>query len=505
MRILVLIIMLLFAVDTFAQQDSYTLLEGYPFRSKAKIIKVLGQIEGKTFALMEDGEDYFVYRFNDALTLEKRLPIRSTLKNKELMLHSVQLFGDEVLMFHTFKNQKHEKFYLILQRFHYQTYERVGEPVVIAEVPYKNNKSYPEIFIRSSDNHAYLSFCIRLLSKLQVGSSMDCYLMNSAFEVLRHEKIDFGKNNEMIKVWDWDVSNEGKLLLAAGISRFSGINYSYRGQAKRSALINLYAISADTNYMEKLTFHRMFVDDVHLELLDSTRFMACIAGKFKDELYPEINGEVFNYKLQRTSAAYYPNIPLDSMLKAGKIRRYKSGKRTRKGTEMRYRIKSVDPLNDGTIAMTIEQQFSYIISDHPNASDFYSSSFRYAHILHVRLDTNTIEHKAYVIPKCQYGSSARYFSCLSKTTDSTSYFVFNNDISNLSPKRKNDCYNGGKRVIAMLYTLDDEGNMVKGKMMHLRSYGWIMVTERSYYNEVENVFYVFMRNNKQARLVKLMM
>jgi phosphoribosylformimino-5-aminoimidazole carboxamide ribonucleotide (ProFAR) isomerase len=499
---LFLIILTFLSISLVAQQsEDVRVLEGDSYRLKGKLIRVLGTYDNKAYSLMDLEGDFEIHSFDQNLNLIQRFPLDMELKGKDLRLQAVILSGKEILVFSSFKNRKHERFYYILQRYSAVDFSVVKEPEVLSYSNYTNNKSYPETFVRQSDNGDYFSFLYRLISKDGVGDSLNVILMRKGEGLLNQFSLLLGEQKSDPDLWDMKMSDKGTLFLVGG-------NSLYRrklGLNQKHSLVNIYACNAKQLHSYEFDFQQRKIYDAALELNADTLMCAFVTSAKRGGTLSILNiGMTERLKMQWQNTF---RIDVDSMLKTEDFDNtpLSMKHKSRHNEQLAYRIKTYRAHGKNQLDLTIERQYAYATSDHPDAIDYYSSSFKYTHMIAFRLGRHADLISTHLIPKCQFGSSNYYFSFATLSSDSSMYLVYNDDLKNIGPQgRIKTCFNGGRTSVGMIVKIDiDTQKVQRTAIIGARNVGWQMVTDRSYYDEVTSTLYVYLKKRNNGKLIRI--
>lgn len=478
---------------------SVKLVEGKTHKKPGKLIKILGESNAVSYSLFHDNGNYFIVSYDQQMNKQQRYKINLKEKSKLLQLHAVVLFGDELFIFKTFDNRKRKAIYTFVQKVEVSSLKKISSSKVISENFYAMNKSYLDLFIRTSDNQKYMVLAQRIMHRDRLGDILYTRLFDWDFNLIESHNLKIGLSESDPVVWDIDIENNGTYSIVAGHS----LHRKKMGESQQRSVAYLYKCTLDSVYSYELDLQNRKVLDASIDPSEDGAMVSFVTSEHNKNT-DDLSLLLFSYTPElQVKYQSHNYISMDSLLRSAHLIGNGKKRANPKDMEVDYPIVSLKKITEKEWSLTIEQKVVTSTSDHPDVSDFYSVDYEYKNVINLRFNQECELLRTGFYPKCQSGNSNYYLSLLVGDSEKASYFIYNDGVKSLGPqKKKQKCFELHHKPIIILGIASEKG-IEKYSLLGAKSIGWMVVATRSHYDKKNKVMLLYLQKRKQSKMVRL--
>ncbi len=442
-----------------------------------------------TGILAKDGS-VFVERYNSRMKLVKSYEIELKYKKKDLVFEDIQLVGDQLILFTSFKNRKKKTHYLFAQSISKKSLKPRKDMVVVSQVPTRRQGglgTFDIDFSRDSSKFVVLS---QLPYQTNTPEKYKIKVMNSSLEEEWTEDITLPYKDEAFSIEKFGVDNEGNVFILGLIYKDGRRRMKRSGKPNYQYTLLTYSKGGNFAPEYKIDLQDQFITDLTFQIQKNGDPLC--AGFFSDRNSYSIRG-IYFFKISKETGDVYnvsmEDFEFDFLTELMSNRKKKRAERAEQNNDekrqaelFQYDLDKVVPRSDGGALLVAEQY--YITTQNERFRDVYgywqtriSYEYHYNDIIVVNISPEgVIEWSTHVPKRQQTSNDGGYFSSYAiAVTSKAIYMVFNDNGKNFDKNRNRDrlfAYNGSRSIVTLAEVKAD-GSLTKYPLFSNREEGII--------------------------------
>lgn len=428
----------------------------------------------------------FLEYYNRKMDLVKAQKIDTRYKGKDREFEDVIRMGGQLWLLTSFNNEAKKKNYLFAQSVAPKSLTLRKTLTKIGEIDSKNrNKSGSFAHHISRDSSKILIYNQLPYDKGQ-PEKFSLTVYDNQFNNIWHKDITLPYRDDLFAVKEYKIDNKGNVHLLGKL--FLEKNRG-KGRANYQYIILTYKGQDDKPSQYKINLENKFITDFTFEIDDKSNLIC--SGFYSDLGIASIKGTYFfkvDAESKKVFSKNFKEFDFDFLIKdlskkkQAKLKRAAEAGDTRKTAELpQYSLDHLVLRNDGGALLVAERFFAYRRNNSNYYDPYYNYSYGYSPYNRYNRDYDTYyyHYEDIIIVNIDPSGNIQWTARIPKQQVSTNdggylssyamsivkdklYFVYNDDIRNLSEKaqNKNKMYEyKGSRSVISLAELDTKGQL----------------------------------------------
>ncbi len=422
--------------------------------------------QGVGEGLLSKEGSIFIERYNKKMNLIISNEVKLSYKNKDLTYEGIELVGDDLLLFTSFKNRKKKIHYIFSQTISKKSLKPRADFQILTQMPTKNQFISSAFSLEFSRDSTKMLVFSQLPNQNRTPEKYQITVLNQEMETLWEKNIQLPYDAEKFSINEYRVDNEGNVFVLGKVYK-EGTRNVKRGKPNYQYTLLTYSNNGSLAPEYKIDLEDKFITDLTFRI-QKNGDPVC-AGFYSDNNSYSVRGTYFFKIDKKTGDVYNINLKefsFEFLTELMNERRKKRAEKIEKQGDERRQIElnqySLDRLvlrTDGGAVLVAEQYYVTTQNDRfRDARGFWqyrsTMTYHYNNIIVVNINPSGEIDWASHVPKRQITTSdGGYFSSYAlAVTNKAIYMVFNDNGKNFDKdkeKHKIHSYNGSRSVVTL--------------------------------------------------------
>jgi hypothetical protein len=507
-----ILIFTLFIINYSAKAQDIKIIEGEEIKSKMVINRIVGEIDGKVYAVFYAKKKFYLRSYNKDLSIDKFTEIIMEHNNKKLEMHGVVKIMNRIYSLGEFNNKKMHKKYLLFQEHSPKTLKVIREWKVLGEIPYEKKRRSGDFSFSYSQNKRRVLVYHFLPNKKGAKQKIAFSVLDSNMNKVWSNKVTLPYADNLFAIKDFEVDDEGNVYL---------IGKKWRGKQKDvingkinfSYLILGYKEQDKEAKEYKLALKDKFITQVRLAM-DNKLNLVCAGFYTNTKNIYSLGGSFIlkiNHKTSDVMVSDYKDFSIDfiTSLKS-KRKKEKAKKKKKKGKTVEMPEYDLDALvlrDDGGVLLVGERNYviSHTYTD-ANGNMYTTYTYYSRNIIAVNFNPDGSVKWMRRIPKSQSSHSPYFLSYVSATYDDNLYFIYNDYVDNKNINNEIDFKHfaiNRKKSNLVAYRINSEGETNYLSLFHAGKGNTLVVPNHSRQLRDSKDIIIFSTYGKKQKLYRI--
>lgn len=346
---------------------------------------------------------------------------------------------------------------------------KAGKPTNIAKFKFEKRKDAPEYSITRSQDSTLLAF-VAYVDNNDNEDVLQCFVatFDHNLNAKWNKKVSLKKSQEVIQILSSSVNNEGKVYVL--YKEYEGDKAKESKKSKETKKdkpaydIKLAILSEDDQNDEFITLdiNNFYLTNASLKVLPDGNMG--VFGLYSTTKKHFTNG-IFTLRVDsKTDSVYQLSKKefTEADLEILSDEKNTSKDKGEEGLDATFNLIDISYLADGGAYVTMEENYSYTVSNYVNRSWNYTTYYVSKDLIPIKLNSKGEIEDIYIIPKRQsFANNDSYNSSIVLVNDSGYHVVYNEDEDNLKKPigEKKSFISSLGDCVAVMTSIDNSGKM----------------------------------------------